>query len=335
MLSPKDVVVILINYGNPEDTITCLQALYSQIKVPGAIIVVDNNSPDDSIQRIQKSWQQWARPVLFSENEDKKISPHSNAILLSLTKNNGYASGNNAGILLAQKLPFCQAFWLLNNDTLPDIYALQCLCDRHNNASEPAIIGSTLVFFYDKKTIQCTAGNKFNYYFGLTSPLNQGRDISELSNIYPEDVESLLGFITGASLLFPKDVLKKTGLLREDFFLYLEETELCIRARKQGVCLLWARESIVIHKEGGTTGASSINNISFQRPIWVDYLMLRNRARLIRDHYPLALPLLSLSYLAVACNRFLRKQPQRIPLVFSALWHGLWGKMGKPDCLRA
>mgnify|MGYP000124170770 FL=1 len=62
--------------------------------------------------------------------------------------------------------------------------------------------------------------------------------------------------------------------------------------------------------------------------------MLRNRARLVRDHYPLAIPLLCASYLAVAFKRVLRKQLDRVPLVFKALWHGLAGKMGKPDWLR-
>lgn len=68
--------------------------------------------------------------------------------------------------------------------------------------------------------------------------------------------------------------------------------------------------------------------------MWVDYLMLRNRARLVRDHSPLGIPLLCASYLAVAFKRVLRKQLDRVPLVFKALWHGLAGKMGKPDWLR-
>lgn len=123
-------------------------------------------------------------------------------------------------------------------------------------------------------------------------------------------------------------------MIREDFFLYLEDTDLSIRARKAGIPLLWARDSIVFHKEGGTTGAASANNAHFQRPLWVDYLMLRNRARLVRDHYPLGIPLLCASYLAVAFKRLLRNQPDRVPLVFKALWHGLAGKMGKPDRLR-
>ena len=146
--------------------------------------------------------------------------------------------------------------------------------------------------------------------------------------------EKELGYITGASLLLHEEALRRIGMIREDFFLYLEDTDLSIRASKAGIPLLWARDSIVFHKEGGTTGAASANNAHFQRPLWVDYLMLRNRARLVRDHYPLGIPLLCASYLAVAFKRLLRKQPDRVPLVFKALWHGLAGKMGKPDWLR-
>lgn len=333
MLHPQDVAVILLNYNGAQDTIACLRSLYSLEARPGAIIVVDNASTDNSVPRIMSVWQQWATPrLVHAQNPGDKEEP-AKAVLIQIDENNGYASGNNAGIRLAKLLTSCTAYWILNNDTEPDPYALEALCVRYNQAGL-ALVGSTLVFSYDEETIQCAGGGKLIPYLGLTSHLHQSEKIRDLETLNIDATEKELGYITGASLLLHEEALQRIGMIREDFFLYLEDTDLSIRASKAGIPLLWARDSIVFHKEGGTTGAASANNARFQRPLWVDYLMLRNRARLVRDHYPLAIPLLCASYLAVAFKRLLRKQPDRVPLVFKALWHGLAGKMGKPDWLR-
>lgn len=331
MLHPQDIAVILLNYKGGQDTVACLRALYALTTSPKAIIVVDNASPDNSIQQIMTAWQQWATPRLIRTSTDRKVSGPATALLLQLEYNNGYASGNNAGIQLAKSLTPCTAYWLLNNDTEPDSHALDAMCERYNTTNCPAIVGSTLVFNHDKITIQCTGGNYLNSMLGITTALHQGKKLTNLSLISTEETEKSLGDITGASLLIHEDVLQRIGLLREDFFLYLEDTDFGIRARKAGIPLLWARNSIVFHKEGGSTGATSVDNTFFQRPAWVDYLMLRNRVRMVQDHYPPAIPLLCVSYIAVAAKRVLRGQADRIPLVFKALWHGLTGKMGKPD----
>ena len=334
MLHPQDVAVILLNYKGSQDTVSCLRSLYSLATPPGAIIVVDNASPDDSVNRIMTAWQQWATPYLIHQNSKNEIESSFTALLLHLNENNGYASGNNAGIRLAQQLTSCSAYWILNNDTEPQLHALKALCDRYNTSDQDAFIGSTLVFSAQPSYIQCAAGDRVIDRLGITIPVCGGMELSRVLTLPASDVEKQLGQITGASLLVTQSAIRRVGLIREDFFLYLEDTDFSIRARKAGIPLLWARDSIVFHKEGGTTGAASANNVHFQRPIWVDYLMLRNRARLVRDHYPLGIPLLCASYLAVAFKRVLRKQLDRVPLVFKALWHGLAGKMGKPDWLR-
>lgn len=152
-----------------------------------------------------------------------------------------------------------------------------------------------------------------------------------MDRVDPGTVEAQLGDIVGASVLLPKEIVAKIGLIREDFFLYLEETELCIRARNAGFVLGWAPDSIVYHKEGGSTGAeSAVGERAFNRPAWVDYLALRNRVYMMRKHYPWALPVVAASYLGVMLNRIRRGQANRIPLIFRAAWDGLRGHMGKP-----
>lgn len=334
VLHSSDVGVILLNYKGAEDTIACLRALYRLASPPGVIIVVDNASPDDSVKRILEAWSEWASPLLVKMGEQKRL-PVSDAVLLSLNHNGGYAAGNNAGIKLAREYTSCTAYWILNNDTLPDAQALNRLCNRYNASQKISLVGSTLVFSHDGMTIQCTGGSRVLSILGITASLHQGESVENLCGICQERVEKLLGAITGASLLIPEKIIQHIGMMREDFFLYLEDTEFSLRARKAGFPLLWAPDSIVLHKEGGTTGAASAGNVHFERPLWVDYLMLRNRACFVREFYPWALPLLCASYIIVACKRLLRKQPDRVGLVFRAMWNGIRRKMGKPDSLMA
>lgn len=126
-----------------------------------------------------------------------------------------------------------------------------------------------------------------------------------------------------------REVFERMGLFDDAYFLYYEDAEFGLRARQHGYGLSWAPDSIVYHKEGGSTGAGS----TVTRPKYVDYLALRNRLYTLRKYSPFLLPVAMGSYLVVMFRRTARGQADRIPLVCRALWHGLVGKLGRPDFL--
>lgn len=326
MLYPNDVAVIILNYNNAKDTINCLQAVYNLDTQPGAIVIVDNSSTDNSVHEIKAKLVEWNILYITEKNENSNIK----TILFLLDENNGYGAGNNAGIHIAEQIRSCSAYWLLNNDTIPKKNALSALCNRYNKCDQDAIVGSTIVYYSNPSIVQCAAGNSIIAWLGVTRPIYGGKNISSILSLPETQVERHLGQISGASLFVSKNIFCKIGKLREDFFLYLEDTDFCIRAQKKAIPLLWAKDSIVMHKEGGTTGAGT--NMCFYRPQWVDFLMLRNRAHLVRNYFPYAIPILCISYLVVICRRLIRKQPNRVLLVCKALWHGLVGRMGKIKC---
>ncbi|MDD4701143.1 MAG: glycosyltransferase family 2 protein [Desulfovibrio sp.] len=329
--------VILLNHRNAPDTVACLRALAAMSPQPGMIIVVDNNSSDDSVERIMREWSAFTSPLLV--RQEKGCIPVAPAgvrhILLSRSVNDGFSAGNNAGIRLALQDKGCKAVWLLNNDTAPEPEALNALCLRMSKETPPGIVGSTLVYAHNRGIVQTLAGGKLNNLLGTTSSFGGGMGIGEALRQWPKNlVEQQLDDIIGASMFIRRTVLEQTGYLDEAFFLYGEETEFCIRVRKAGFNFAWAPDSIVYHKEGGSTGAeSAAEGRKFSRPAWVDYLGLRNRVYMMRKHYPWALPLVLLSYLGVMLNRVRRGQADRIPLVCRAAWDGLRGRMGKPDHL--
>lgn len=335
--SAAQCAVIVLNYGNAPDTVACLRALADMSARPGQVIVVDNHSPDDSVARIMRQWGAFAAPVLVREADIDKGFPAPGArhLLIARSVNDGFSAGNNAGIRLALRNRECRAVWLLNNDTLPEPDALKALCARMSEEPGPGIVGSTLVYAHDRRTVQTLAGGRFNRLLGTTSAFGGGQALAHALCLWPQGrVERQLDDIIGASMFIRSAVLEKAGLLDEKFFLYGEETEFCLRARRAGFRCAWAPDSLVYHKEGGTTGAeSAAEGRTFRRPAWVDYLGLRNRMYMMRKHSPWTLALVVLSYAGVMLNRARRGQAERIPLVCRAAWDGLRGRMGRPDHL--
>ncbi|WP_407845001.1 glycosyltransferase family 2 protein [Desulfovibrio falkowii] len=337
MLTPAQVTVVILNYKGVEDTLCCLNALQRLEQQPGRIIVVDNNSGKKDVARLTDAWStanilcHKPAPVILCQGD---CLPNAQQILLTLDSNNGFASGNNAGIRLALSDTSCKALWLLNNDTEPEKYSLHYLCQRLNKIQGASIAGATVAYHHNRSLVQCAAGGFLNRWIGTSKLAYAQLPLEEVLKLEPTALEASLDDILGASMLIKRDVFDRIGFFSEEFFLYTEETEFCLRAGQAGILFAWGQKSIIYHKEGASTGAqTAIAGREFSRPAWVDYLALRNRVYMIRKHYPWALPLVLLSYLGVMLNRVRRGQADRIPLVCRAAWDGLRGRMGKPDHL--
>lgn len=337
ILSATHSSVILLNYTHAQDTLACLDALAQLATPPLNIIVVDNNSPDDSVRQIMDGWQANPAPVLLPATAGTlpALPEGQRHVLLALPENRGFAAGNNAAIALALQNQNCRAVWLLNNDTQPATDALDALCARLNQPPHAGMAGSTLLYTHDKERVQTLAGESLRPLLGCTRYIGHGQTLAGITERYSQaTVEQQLDSITGASMLLRRKVLEEVGLLDEQLFLYLEEVEYCTRVRRAGFLLAWAPDSIVYHTEGASTGATSaVGERPFARPDWVDYLVLRNRLYVTRKHFAWALPSVLAACLAAIASRIWRGQWRRIPLLLQALWHGLRGRKGRPDTI--
>jgi GT2 family glycosyltransferase len=351
-LVSDDVGVVVLNYNSWPDTVLCLESLLRLSNPPRRIIVCDNGSNDDSIQRLmswsrgQSLWMELAGdrikdakqlwsilekpglfPTPFTSLEDGPIhnSQKPELILMAMPKNLGFSAGNNAALRLLLRDQKCRAFWLLNSDTIVDPDALDWLLLRANNSPEVGCVGSTLAFWEPSGSVQCTAGAQFNRLLGTTSFLGNGLRLEEACSFDPIDVDKKLDYIVAASMLVRRECLIHTGLLVEDYFLYYEDVEWGIRMRKAGFGLAWAPRSVVHHREGGASGASSRS--SERRSKFIDYLSLRNRIFTVRQHYPLFLPITLLGIVGVLYRRIQRRQWDRLGVVLRAVGAGLIGNM--------
>jgi hypothetical protein len=107
--------------------------------------------------------------------------------------------------------------------------------------------------------------------------------------------------------------MEKIGLMPEEYFLYYEETDYCFNATSHGFKLGIAIESIVYHKEGGSTGADKDPN---KKSEFADVLSLKNRIKFHRKYLGGGIGLWSGMMIAFL-NRVKRGQIDRILKVLS------------------
>jgi GT2 family glycosyltransferase len=235
------VSIITVNYDHPEVTCLLLDSLrkisYSDIE----IIVVDNASPKDDPMVI---------PEKFPE-----------IIFIKSKENLGFAGGNNLGIRQAKG----KYILFLNNDTevAPDF--LEPLVEKFEGNSAIGAISPKIKFFDEPDILQFTGQAPINPYTIRSYGYGFGqKDIGQFDN------DSITNFVHGAAMMIPIDVIRKTGLMAECYFLYYEELDWGARIRRSGYELWYVHNSTIWHKESISTGRLS--------PFKTYYM---NRARLI------------------------------------------------------
>ena len=226
-----DVSIIIVNFNTKKLLFDCISSVIKQtININYEIIVVDNNSQDDSV------------------NELKNVFP--NVKLIALKENIGFGRANNEGIKLATgKYIFC-----LNPDTVVVNNAVKILFDfmeQHNNCGA---CGGNL---YDKDMKKCYS---FGYGDDIISLLLRKTPLKYLFWCEYKKIKNYekskdktklweVNSITGADLMLRKSVLDEVGCFNPKFFMYFEETELETRIRRKGYKIYFVPESKIQHLE--------------------------------------------------------------------------------------
>lgn len=254
MNETKSVAIVILNWNSYELTFDCLKSL-ENINYPSfEIFLVDNDSQDNSYDKLINDYK----------NGSFKLTIH----FIQSGGNLGFAGGNNVAIKQAYSNKF-DYFWMLNNDTevMPD--SLQSLVDEIDKDSTIGIVGSKILYFNTNKIWY--AGGTINTWTGKTTHIGyKEEDNGQYNNV--KDVE----YMTGCSLLFRRELIDAVGLMKEDYFLYYEETDWNIRASKQGWRIRYVPKSLVYHKVSISSGGE--NNLS----PYVEYYYIRNSYVMIR-----------------------------------------------------
>ena len=305
--------VVVLNYNNWKDTVACIESILCSDDTPESIVIIDNNSNDDSVARIQE-WAVAAREKRWPVERDGRMfpletltekgmlsaGPLQKLILVCCDKNGGYAAGNNVGIRLALRSG-AQAVWVLNNDTLVESAAAGAMYRRLFSSSRPGLCGSLVRYMDGDKLVQCRGGGRFCKWTGLSVLDGHLLPVSEALAESTAAVEERINFIYGASVMASRQFLETVGLMDERYFLYCEEQDWAYGAKGR-FDFCYASDAVVWHKEGASSGHCRKN--FNPRRLWY---LLRSRLLLQWKWPPITLPVVSLCCIFAGVRLVLRR----------------------------
>ena len=225
------VACILVNWNGAEDTLRCLRSLELQTWRALDVLIVDNGSTDGSGEQIAAYLKQRA------ESEPITMT------LIETGVNAGFASGNNTGLRAALPLEPCMC-WLLNNDTECPPETLAKLMREAEQSPAAGVVGSVLFYAGEPGRVQAWGGGHVWPSVAFTTHFVKARQLRRND------------YLTFASVLLRPAMLRQIGLLSEDFFMYFEDVELCLRAQRAGWRLAVAADTAILHRVGASSNAT-------------------------------------------------------------------------------
>ncbi|HEY9096500.1 MAG TPA: glycosyltransferase family 2 protein, partial [Hydrogenophaga sp.] len=206
------------------------------------VTVVDNDSADGSYEKLVQAVQArgWERVRVLQSG-----------------RNGGYGAGNNFGI--RRGLPDGSKpdfIYILNSDAFPEPGAIRALSDYLQAHPQVGFVGSRL---HGEDGVYHQTAFRFPTIFSEFEGAAKTGPISRLLRRYivalPEPKEAQkVDWMAGASLMVRYQAFEETGGFDERFFLYFEETDLCLRARRAGWQSVYLPQSRVMHIGSVSTG---------------------------------------------------------------------------------
>lgn len=294
------VFIVLLNYNGYEDTIDCFKSLQKISYDNYDIVIIDNDSPDMSLDDIIAYMQENDIDFKYYASPEKLIDNAGNCPKVSLIQsgfNRGYGHGNNIGIKYALHNG-ADYILVLNNDTVvePDfLEPMVEMCEKDKNIG----IASGKIYYYDRPDTLWFNGGKFDTSTGKVKHNNfNEKDIDLVSN------ESIT-FITGCMWLIPKKVFDDVGFINEEYFMYVEDLEFCKRVLDKNYKLIISSNSVIYHKVGSASGGV-LSSFSI-------YWMAKNKVKFIKKNIQKKYWIIAFTYLIFTNSiRFILKNPTLI-----------------------
>lgn len=263
--------VVVLNWNNGDDTVSCLSNLMQCSPRPDRVVTVDNGSEDDSVKRI-RDWR--ARSGIGSAQWLEIIAAGANL---------GFAGGSNVGVRYLLDKTTVTHVLLLNNDATVSEDFFSDLRTAIKQSPGAGIIGPTILEEDDR--------SKVWYAGGVEHPF---RALVQHSVTIPESMEPHdTEFVTGCAMLMSRELLETVGVLPECYFpAYFEDGDYCHRALDAGYRVVYAPKPVAYHRVGSTVRAADIA---------LPLTYHKNRLRVIyaRRNYKGATKAVALLYLAV------------------------------------
>lgn len=326
---PK-VSTIILTYNSQAVITDCLNSVLHSDTPNHRIIVVDNNSFDKTVGIVRTFLERSVLP---------KDGPLQGRIikLIENKENLGFSAGNNVAIKYAIEDESDYIF-LLNPDTTIKSDTLKILSETAQSNPQIGIIGPKTLYPSGRchlpkvtpsqgEALEESQGDRIMYAGGILdwqNAKNYHRGMGETDHAQYDKTEET-GFVSGASLFINKALIQKMGLLDEKYFLYYEDADWCVRAKKAGFKIIFEPQAIIYHQESTVTKKGSPN---------YHYYFTRNRLYFIVKFFnPLkALSLYFLETLRAIKNivkSFNKSEREQSRAILQGMGDFVRGKFGK------
>ncbi|MBR5434940.1 MAG: glycosyltransferase family 2 protein [Bacteroidales bacterium] len=227
--------IIIVNYKNPPLIVQCVKSILQfEQTIDYEIIVVDNNSEDDTEQRL------------------RTISPSLKWIQMGY--NSGFAKANNAGLKVAEG----EYVLFLNADTILIEPIFEKMIQPFDTDSKIGVVGCRLL--NSDKSLQLSYHNGDSFFRKLwwRNPFAikmgcSSKNLSEKERYKAaHSANHNPRWICGAAMMMRRQTIIERNLYwDEDFFMYWEDVELCHRIRRAGLKVYYTADASIIHLGGG------------------------------------------------------------------------------------
>lgn len=233
MQNTSDIWTIIINWKRPHETCACLRSMPCDVDL-SKVVVIDNGSGDDSVGIIQEQFP--------------------DVTILCMVNNLGFGKAANIGIKYALEQN-AWAILLLNNDTQVESNTLKQIANFM--ASSPEVgIASPKIFLSNNPQRLWAVGGMYRENCAINIGSNE-YDTGQYDNIQ-------LDFVYGCAMLLRSNMLKKIGLFDEQFFMYYEDVDICLRARKAGFTVALVPNTCVLHLSSQSTNDNPARKVFYE-----------------------------------------------------------------------
>jgi len=218
------ISILVLNYNGKHLLSDCLTSILNQNFTDYELVIVDNNSGDDSAAYVKENFPK--------------------AKLIENLENFGFAKGNNIGIKA------CRGEWIffLNNDAILEQNCLEILAKQIENREPKQLIFAPIMFKASFPEQIDSAGDSL-YPWGYVSKHNPKNKV-------------VTSVCCGAAI-FNRELLEKLNGFDEDFFLYYEDVDLSLRARHLGAKICMVPQARVLHKGSATVGKKNAKSLYY------------------------------------------------------------------------
>ena len=288
------VSIIIPNYNGGDLLYNCINSIYKNISIKDfEIIVVDNGSTDNSINRVKSNFQ--------------------NVEIISSNSNLGYSGGCNLGATHASG----KYLLFLNNDTEHSNEWIEKLVHFLDSNSKIAAVQPKILNIHNKKLFDY-AGGAGGFIDKFCFPFVQGRIFHTLEEDHNQyNNPSRIFWASGAAFMIRSNIFKTLKGFDKIYFAYMEEIDLCWRAQAMGYKIYSVPDSFVYHYGKQTIKENTIKSHYLNhRNSWI--LFFKNSFTF--DYGILIIKRLILDWMALAYSVMTLDIRRFVAILFAQIW---------------